>query len=254
MATISFLDCCRFTPTAGGTTDWTVSAAVTGYQTPASAGAVNGVSYRYRAESSDLSQWEIGYGAYTVAGTVLARTTVLANSSGGTSKINFSLAPQVAIVALGEDLVSQQVGQLPGTSTNDSANAGSVGEYVESQILVGGAISVTTATATNITSISLGAGDWDVSGAVVTLPAGGSLQTLAIAYVSSTSATLATAPNNGAYAFDGVSHSANSGSGLAFGPKRFSLNGTTTVYLQTYTTFTVGTMTAYGVIRARRVR
>lgn len=102
----AFLDVCRFTPTLGGTTDWTVSAAVTGYQTPASAGAVNGTVYRYRAESADLTQWEVGYGAYTVAGTVLARTTVLFNSSGTTSKISFTATPQVAIVALGEDLVN----------------------------------------------------------------------------------------------------------------------------------------------------
>lgn len=102
----AFLDVCRFTPTAGGTTDWTVSAAVTGYQTPANAGAVNATVYRYRAESADLSQWEVGYGAYTSAGTVLARTTVLFNSSGTTAKINFTATPQVAVVALKEDLIS----------------------------------------------------------------------------------------------------------------------------------------------------
>lgn len=100
----AFLDVCRFNPTLGGTTDWTVSTAVTGYQTPASAGAVNGALYRYRAESADLLQWEIGYGLYTVAGTVLARTTVLFNSSGTTAKINFTLVPQVGVVALAEDL------------------------------------------------------------------------------------------------------------------------------------------------------
>lgn len=102
----AFLDVCRFTPTAGSTTDWTYSAAVTGYQSPASAGVVNGRLYKYRAESADLSQWEVGQGAYNTGTGVLARTTVLFNSSGGTSKINFTLAPQVAIVALKEDLVS----------------------------------------------------------------------------------------------------------------------------------------------------
>ena len=115
MTTAGFLDVCRFNPTAGGMTNWTVSTAVTGYQTPALGGAVNGTIYRYRAESSDLTQWEVGYGAYTVSGTVLARTTVLYNSSGtGTgagqsgagSLINFSAVPQVAIVGLAEDLIS----------------------------------------------------------------------------------------------------------------------------------------------------
>ena len=101
-----FLDICRFAPTAGGTTDWTFAVAATGYQGPAAAGAVNGTVYRYRAESADLSQWEIGYGAYNSSTGVLARTTVLFNSSGTTSKINFSSAPQVAVVALAEDLPS----------------------------------------------------------------------------------------------------------------------------------------------------
>lgn len=100
----SFLTVCRFTPTAGGTTDWTYSSAVTGYQSPTAAGAVDGKIYRYRAESFDLSQWEVGYGAWTTSGTVLARTTVLYNSSGTTSKISFSAAPQVAIVFLAEDV------------------------------------------------------------------------------------------------------------------------------------------------------
>lgn len=101
----SFLDVCRFTATSSGTVDFVVSAAVTGYQTPAGAGAVNTAVYRYRAESADLSQWEVGYGPYTVAGTTLARTTVLFNSSGTTAKISFTAAPQVAVVALAEDLI-----------------------------------------------------------------------------------------------------------------------------------------------------
>ena len=111
----AFLNVCRFNPTAGGTTDWTYSTAVTGYQSPAAAGVVNGTLYKYRAESSDLSQWELGEGAYNTGTGVLARTTVLYNSSGtGTgagqtgagSKINFSAAPQVAVVELKEDLLS----------------------------------------------------------------------------------------------------------------------------------------------------
>jgi hypothetical protein len=110
----AFLDCVRFNPTAGGTTDWTYSSAVTGYQSPAAAGVVNGTRYKYRAESADLSQWEIGEGAYNTATGVLTRTTVLFNSagtgtgsgqSGAGSLINFSAAPQVAIVALAEDLI-----------------------------------------------------------------------------------------------------------------------------------------------------
>lgn len=98
-----FIDNCRFTPTAGGTSDWTYSAAVSGSQSPTAAGAIDGQTYRYAAYSADLSQWEIGYGAYTSSSGVFARTTVLYNSSGTTSKINFSAAPTVGIVPLGTD-------------------------------------------------------------------------------------------------------------------------------------------------------
>ncbi|WP_082190590.1 hypothetical protein [Bradyrhizobium pachyrhizi] len=101
----SFLDVCRFTASAGGTGDWSVAAAVTGYQAMNSAGGVNGATYSYRAESADLSQWEVGFGTYTPGVETLSRTTVLFNSAGTTAKINFSAAPQVAVVALAEDLV-----------------------------------------------------------------------------------------------------------------------------------------------------
>ena len=100
----ALVDVCRFTASSSGTGDFVVASAVTGYQTPAAAGALNGATYRYRAESADLSQWEVGYGAYTSGSTTLARTTVLYNSSGTTSKISFSAAPQVAITALSRDL------------------------------------------------------------------------------------------------------------------------------------------------------
>ncbi|WP_431014567.1 LamG-like jellyroll fold domain-containing protein [Bradyrhizobium pachyrhizi] len=102
----SFLDVCRFNPTAGGTADFTYSSPVVGYQSPAAAGALNGATYSYRAESADLSQWEIGTGVYNTSTGVLSRAAVLFNSAGTTAKINFTAAPQVAVVALAEDLIT----------------------------------------------------------------------------------------------------------------------------------------------------
>lgn len=119
----SFLDVCRFTPVSSGTGSFVVSSAVQGYQTPAGANAVNGKTYRYRAESADLSQWEVGFGVYTVSTTTLTRATILFNSSGGTTAISFTAAPQVAVVALAEDLsamvatVTKQVFTSSGTYT-----------------------------------------------------------------------------------------------------------------------------------------
>lgn len=98
-----FLDAVRFLPVSAGLVDFVVSQAITGYQTPASAGAVNGTVYRYRAENADLSQWEIGFGAYTTGTTTLARTTILYSSNGGAA-VNFTVPPNVGIVLTAEDM------------------------------------------------------------------------------------------------------------------------------------------------------
>ena len=111
-----FITNCGFVPTAGGTTDWTYSSAVTGYQSPSAAQAVNGATYVFRAQSADNSQWEYAVGAYNSGTGVFARTTVLYNSSGsgtkqggGGTKISFSSAPAlVVIVAIAEEITPAQ--------------------------------------------------------------------------------------------------------------------------------------------------
>jgi hypothetical protein len=111
-----YLDSVLFVPTAGALTDWTVSAAVQGFLTPASAGAVNGITYRYRAQSADLSQWEYGEGAYNTTGPVLARTTIRL-SSAANAKVNFSAAPQVGLIYSVEDAFDSFVNPTTVTGT-----------------------------------------------------------------------------------------------------------------------------------------
>ena len=97
---MSLVNAVQYTPTLGGTGDFIVSAAVTGFRTPSAAGMVNGFIYSYRAESADLTQWEIGYGTWDSVNNKLVRTTVIANSAGGTSAINFTNPPFVGISLL----------------------------------------------------------------------------------------------------------------------------------------------------------
>lgn len=127
MSAGGYLDACGFNPVSNGTGNFVVSAAITGYQTPASAGAVNGTVYSYRAESADKSQWEEGFGAYTVSGTTLARSTITANSSGGSTAINFTSAPNVYITALSADLANASLliaGTLPDARLSNTIAAG----------------------------------------------------------------------------------------------------------------------------------
>lgn len=101
---VAFLDVCKFRAVSAGTGDFVVSSAIQGYQTPAQAGATNGAVYRYRAENFDLSEWEVGYGAYTSGTLTLARTTILYNHLGTTDAVNFTTRPYVGLVVLAMDM------------------------------------------------------------------------------------------------------------------------------------------------------
>jgi hypothetical protein len=251
MAASSFLDVCRFNPSAGGTADWTYSSAVTGYQSPAGAGVVNGAQYSYRAESADLSQWEVGRGTYNTGTGVLARTTVLFNSSGTTSKINFSAAPQVAIVALAEDMVPQTVGQLPGVATNTAASAGNVGEVVSS---TGTSAALTTATATQIASITLAAGDWDICAEVEYNTGGATSVTDWYSSISLTSATIGAPIANSLSLHERVPASSDHATSQSHIPTQVLISASTTYYFNVRADFTGTAPTASYILRARRMR
>jgi hypothetical protein len=68
------------TTTTTGTGTVTLLGASTGFQSFAVVGNANTTYYTIAGQTT--SQWEVGIGTYTSAGTLLARTTVLANSSG----------------------------------------------------------------------------------------------------------------------------------------------------------------------------
>lgn len=141
-----------------------------------------------------------------------------------------------------------------GTTTNDNAAAGIVGEFISATVLSGAAVAIATATPTNITSISLTPGDWDVSG-FVSAGYTGSAMTRLLGWTSATSATLPIFPNNGGA---GGHESLNGTSGIGLntlvGVQRFSLASTTTIYLTAYVAFSSGAAAVFGFIRARRMR
>lgn len=150
--------------------------------------------------------------------------------------------------------VTLSKGQYPGETTTGSATAGNIGEYTESDLASGSAVSLTTGVTANITSISLTAGDWNIGGGIVFVPAATTTVTQLVGSSSTTSATLPTSPNKGA-TFNLI-HTFNTGSAqvIPIGVKRLSISGTTTVFLVTQAAFGVSTMTAYGCIWGRRAR
>lgn len=175
-----------------------------------------------------------GTGGYTVQNSAL----IIADTTGGLSRSGNGGIP------------------LQGTNTNDSAAAGYVGEYIESSIASGSAVSLTSTVAANVTSISLTAGDWDVTADVTYSPAATTNFTLAFHSISSTSATQdsTTGGAYNVYRFPAGNVPVAGFNTAGVGPVRKLLSATTTIYLVAQSTFTVSTMAAYGILRARRVR
>lgn len=147
-------------------------------------------------------------------------------------------------------------GHQNGTATNDNAAAGEVGEYIEDAVTAGSAVSVTTATPKTIAQITLTAGDWDVSGMVNGLTTNASTSITGYGgSLSTTTNALDTGPGKFSQVLSGAFVPGNSATlGISFPAMRYSVTGSTPVYLIAYMTFTVSTMSSYGIIRARRAR
>ena len=195
--------------------------------------------------------------------------TILGFLAAGGTPVNYlaitnsTTGNALSITATGTDsnIISSLIGkgtggwQVAGTSGADNASSGYVGEYISATVLSGSAVSASSGNPVDVTSISLTAGDWDVSGVVDYLPAAGTIPSQLIAWISTTSATLPTRPNSGA-----LSQLASSGlaasttQALQTGQMRINVSSTTTVYLSTTVVFSVSTMTVYGFIGARRRR
>lgn len=83
------------TSTTTGTGTFTLLGASTGFQSFSSIGDGNTTYYTISLQGG--SEWEVGIGTYTLSGTTLARTTVLASSNSG-SAVNFSAGTKEVFV------------------------------------------------------------------------------------------------------------------------------------------------------------
>lgn len=121
--------------TTPGTAAFNLGTAVTGYRTFSSITSIaNGDTVDYVATDTTGAIWEIGTGTYTTgAPNTLVRTTVISNSSGNTSPINFTTN-----VNLVNSLTAERFSAL-GTMSTQNANAVAI---------TGGTISASTIAAT----------------------------------------------------------------------------------------------------------
>lgn len=159
---------------------------------------------------------------------------------------NTTLSGTVGVTGL---LTPGQLTGIKGTTTNNDANAGSIGEVIQSEVLSASAVSLVSTIAANVTSISLSPGHWEVQGYVAfALNAATSITAL----FGSTSIISATADSPFTLRYSAFAP----GGDMAFpcAAKILKLAVTTTVYLVAVGVFSVNTAKGYGKITATRVR
>lgn len=145
-------------------------------------------------------------------------------------------------------------GQLPGTTTNDTATAGNVGDIIQSTVAQASPISITTTgVSQNVTSVVLTGGDWRCWGNIGTAPNGATTTAGMAAALSQVTNTLPTPPNGGAYNTYNSIVGAGSALVLPTGAMRVSTTGTT-LYLVINVSFSVNAMGAFGYLGCERAR
>ena len=178
----------------------------------------------------------------------------------GTGVTVFATSPSLTTPTIGAATAttvtfSPTTGGIVGTTTNDNTNAGNVGEYVVSDIALGSALSLTTATNTNLTSISLTAGDWDVTLAPTFTGGATTTLTFATASISTTSATPdATLGRANNQFYNGLTVFNNINPAQPIPVRRFTFASTTTVFAVVRANFGTSTCSAFGTLSARRIR
>lgn len=147
-------------------------------------------------------------------------------------------------------------GIIVGTNTNDNAATGIVGELVESAAVADTAAAATTVF-DDLTSISLTAGDWNVS-ALVRWDNNGATWTQATVFIGTVAGNNTTGLNT-SQNYDNFEYASSSTTPVSYILKvinyRVSITSTTTYYLKRQAVFSAGTpRTRASRISARRVR
>lgn len=141
-----------------------------------------------------------------------------------------------------------------GTTTNDNATAGDKGEVSSSANAT--AVAMTSGAVTQIQTLTLGAGDWDVWATFYTTVGGTTTSSGISCQLHTSTATIAVPSTIQLASIQSMSGNAITGGVTYLGTpqSRWSLSGNTVVYLNAVATYAVSTLTGNGMIHARRVR
>ncbi len=193
-----------------------------------------------------------GTAPFTIASTTQVSNLNAATAGTATNQSGGSVA--ATTISASSTITPSQTAGIVGTTTNNNADAGSVGEVIAGTRAVGSPLSLTSTVTADVTSVSLTAGDWDCNSIANFITAATTSISPGLAVgTSTTSATLGsdnTFSNEQTAAFvPGVATLRK------MGPyRRFSVATTTIVYLVVNAGFNVDTLTVHGNLTCRRMR
>lgn len=188
------------------------------------------------------------------------QTFVISAGAAQNMQLNTASLATTGAVTVGGSLTPNQTTGLIGTTTNNSAVAGSWGEFVTSSVSSAGAV-VTVSSNTPVTVVSTGAtvtaGDYDVQGLTCYISGAATSFTVYKQGISTTTNTFGALGSYTSSQFAAMVPLATTTSeNCQLTPTvRISLAGTSTIFMVAAPIFSVsGTITAYGFLRYRRVR
>lgn len=145
-------------------------------------------------------------------------------------------------------------GQLPGIASNTAASTGNIGENISASVTSTSPVTLgTTGTITNITSIPLTAGDWEVFAHIGFNLTGSSVLTTFQAAISTTSAGFSSGLFGYIRQFPNAAATTGGTNVYSIGSTSMLISGSTTVYLVVAPEWSSTAPTGYGEIHARRM-
>lgn len=179
------------------------------------------------------------------------------------SNIGGTFGPTTSIGIIAVDVNAYDIitidGGIPGTNTNNNATAGNVGEFISATLASGAAIVLGNGAPSNVVSVNLTAGDWDVS-STVDFNNAGATSTDFRSGISLATGTLPTQPGGAGLGTDALAviplilTLITDVFTQSVSPVRLSIAATTQVFLVAQSSFSAGAISAYGTLRARRMR
>lgn len=195
----------------------------------------------------------VNYARFTPAAT--AGNVLLDLGFGTDAQVDFKIrarksSAQVDVIVGGADGIA-----VRGNQTNAAIAAGNIGETMESTVATGSSVAMTTGVAKDITTLSLTAGSWKLTGTIRLNPAATTSLTRWIASLSATLDTLD--QTTGGCAANALSAAIVPGGdnqiSINVGPTTKRVSSTTTMHLVGFAVFTVSTLGMYGYMRAERI-